>query len=208
MNNFLDTCFIIGYANAGIASDYEKYEVYAKDKKDNFYVCYFVLEKEIPRLIKRYSEMFKELKSSKPDFKKLLQDKKIRDRELQLANKLLVLKELKASKGEDLLPFINKLEEVLYVRIDFFLTNLINKKVIPLSEIDKELASAILTWTQNFSDSNIIASGVQFHNKEEEEIVLVTSDRNDWTKEHLEDSITLHPTLRLKYKKLPEIKYF
>lgn len=205
MNKFLDTCLIISYASEGIELP-GKYENFVKNKNSMFYVCYFVLEKDIPSLIQRYSEIFKELKKQNPDFTKLINEKRIFKKDFNFAYKLLLFKEAIIKKGIDFAEFISAIEEIFLVRIDFFIANKIDKKVIPVDKIDNELRSSLFTWTQNNSDSNTLASGIQFHNNEEE-IILVTGDKTDWTKENLEKSVCLHPSLRLKYKKMPEICY-
>lgn len=89
-------------------------------------------------------------------------------------------------------------------QVRYFLKNYIDKKVIPEKEIDFELKSAIFTFTNNHSDSLTIASGIQHHQKEK--LILLTGDKNDWTKENLEWVFASQPNLKKKYK-APEIKY-
>ena len=58
MDNFLDTSVIIGYAQ-----DEGKFVLFVKNKKENFIVCYFVLERDIPSLIKRIRVIINEVKN-------------------------------------------------------------------------------------------------------------------------------------------------
>ena len=77
--------------------------------------------------------------------------------------------------------------------------------VIPINEIDPKLKSCLFTWlTPNDSDSKTIASAIQEHNKKE--VVIITADKKDWTKELLEE-VHNDPSLKKVYEKLPEIKY-
>ena len=89
-------------------------------------------------------------------------------------------------------------------QIMYFLGNYVDKKVIPEKEIDLELKSAIFTVINNHSDSLTIASGIQHHQKEK--LILLTGDKNDWTKENLEWVFASRPDLKKKYK-IPSIRY-
>ena len=83
------------------------------------------------------------------------------------------------------------------------------EKVIQLSEIDSNLRSELLTFLDNnisnVSDANILASGIQEHNKKE--VILITGDKNHWTKENIQWVFDSKPQLTKTYPKMPEIKY-
>jgi len=200
MNKFLDTSIIIGYAH-----NEEKFVFFVKNKKEEFIVCYFVLDKDIPSLIKRMRIIINEVKKQAPNFKKLLENKDIYKQDLFRAEKLLAIKEILVKKGFDVNKGLDKIQEIFEFRIDFFVQNLINKKVIAIKEINFELKSSLFTYTKNHSDANILASGIQYH--QEKEIVLVTSDRQDWTKDNLEWALPEFSDLRKKYPRIPEIEY-
>ena len=67
------------------------------------------------------------------------------------------------------------------------------------------MKSSLFTYTRNHSDANIIASGIQYH--QIEELILVTTDRKDWTEENLDLALPENSDLRKKYSKIPKIKY-
>ena len=200
MNKFLDTGIIIGYAY-----NEEKFVFFVKNKKGEFIVCYFVLDRDLPSLIKRTRIIINEIKKQTPNIKKLLENKEIYKQDLFRAEKFLAIKEILLQKGIDSNKELDKIQEVFEIRIDFFIQKLIDKKVMPIKDIHFELKSSLFTYTKNHSDANILASGIQYH--QENEIVLVTSDRQDWTKENLEWALPEFSELRKKYPKIPEIEY-
>jgi len=55
------------------------------------------------------------------------------------------------------------------------------------------------------SDVMTLSSGIQEHNNKE--LILLTSDKEHWTKENLEWAIPKASSLRKKYPKIPEIEY-
>ena len=200
MDQFLDTGIIIGYAQ-----DEEKFVLFVKNKKEKFIVCYFVLEKDIHSLTKRMRIIINEVKNKIKDKDYQINKKELYPRDVERVNKFLSLKEVNKLTDFEFIDFLENFQRIFEFRIDFFIQKLINKKVIPIREINFELKSSLFTYTQNHSDANIIASGIQYH--QENEIVLVTSDRNDWTKDNIDWAIPEHSELRKKYPKIPKIKY-
>jgi len=200
MNKFLDTSIIIGYAN-----DEEKFVLFAKNKKEEFIICYYTLEREIPSIKKRLKLIIDEIKKQSPSIRKLIENKDIYKQDLFRAEKLLALKESLTKKGLDSNKYLDKIQELFELRMDFFVQNLINKKVIAIKEINFKLKSSLFTYTNNHSDANILASGIQYH--QENNVILVTSDKKDWTKENLEWALPEFSELRKKYQKIPEIEY-
>ena len=87
-------------------------------------------------------------------------------------------------------------------RIRFFLDNKITKVVIPLSDIDAELRSHFFTFVRNWSDSNIIASAVQYNTGST--INVVTTDKKDFWK--LKEWLDTDLHLSEKYS-VPPISY-
>ena len=200
MDQFLDTGIIIGYAQ-----DEEKFVLFVKNKKEKFIVCYFVLEKDVHSLCKRMRIIINEVKNKLKDKDYQINKKELYPRDVERVNKFLSLKEINKLTNLEFVDFLENFQRIFEFRIDFFIQKLINKKVIPIREINFELKSSLFTYTQNHSDANIIASGIQYH--QEEEIVLVTSDRNDWTNDNIDWAIPEHSELRKKYPKIPKIKY-
>jgi len=200
MDQFLDTGIIIGYAQ-----DEEKFVLFVKNKKEKFIVCYFVLEKDVHSLTKRMRIIINEVKNKIKDKDYQINKKELYPRDVERVNKFLSLKEINKLTDFEFIDFLENFQRIFEFRIDFFIQKLINKKVIPIREINFKLKSSLFTYTQNHSDANIIASGIQYH--QENEIVLVTSDRNDWTKDNIDWAIPEHSELRKKYPKIPKIKY-
>jgi len=200
MDQFLDTGIIIGYAQ-----DEEKFVLFVKNKKEKFIVCYFVLEKDVHSLTKRMRIIINEVKNKIKDKNYQINKKELYPRDVERVNKFLSLKEINKLTDFEFIDFLENFQRIFEFRIDFFIQKLINKKVIPIREINFKLKSSLFTYTQNHSDANIIASGIQYH--QENEIVLVTSDRNDWTKDNIDWAIPEHSELRKKYPKIPKIKY-
>lgn len=200
MDQFLDTGIIIGYAQ-----DEEKFVLFVKNKKEKFIVCYFVLEKDVHSLTKRMRIIINEVKNKIKDKDYQINKKELYPRDVERVNKFLSLKEVNKLTDFEFIDFLENFQRIFEFRIDFFIQKLTNKKVIPIREINFELKSSLFTYTQNHSDANIIASGIQYH--QENEIVLVTSDRNDWTKDNIDWAIPEHSELRKKYPKIPKIKY-
>jgi len=200
MNKFLDTSIIIGYAY-----DEKKFIIFVNNKKGEFVISYYSLEKEILSIKKRLKLIINEIKKQTPDLKKLLENKEIYKQDLFRAEKLLAIKEILLKRGLDSNKELDKIQEVFEIRIDFFIQKLIDKKAVPIKEINFELKSSLFTYIQNHSDANVLASGIQYH--QENEIVLITSDKHDWTKENLGWALPEHSQLRKKYPHLPEIEY-
>jgi hypothetical protein len=200
MDNFLDTSVIIGYAQ-----DEGKFVLFVKNKKENFVVCYFVLERDIPSLVKRMRIIINEVKNKLKDKNYEIQTKELYNQDLDRIKKFLSLKETQKYSDEKFIDFLDNFQSIFEFRIDFFIQKLIDQKVVPIKEIKFELKSSLFTYTKNHSDANILASGIQYH--QENEIVLVTSDKQDWTKENLEWAIPEHSDLRKEYPKIPKIQY-
>jgi hypothetical protein len=210
-NWFLDMCIMISYAKNNPYSEISKKVldfVYNK-KTSSFLVCYYILEINLPKWINRQKVIIKEIKrkinnpryiiGESSEGKLLFQKDKNECQKIFLAY-------LSSEKKEDFCEKIETSQKVIERRLKYLIENLVDKKVIPVSEIDFELKSSLFTYlNNNDSDAKTIASAVQQHNKEP--LIIITSDRKHWTKELLEDSISIRPTLRKKYPKIPEINY-
>ncbi len=209
MRCFLDMCIILYSAGEGDRPDLnKKTKKFIEEKgEDNFLLCYYIKEVDIPKWLKRQKIIYREvLKSLKEESYKLYSSNEAKD--LTLRDKKKGIKLLTIFRNSKIINSINKAERIfLYLeqQINSFLQNYIDEFVIPVGEIDFELKSCLFTWLNpNDSDSKIIASAVQEYKKGE--LVIITADKEDWNKELLEE-IHNNIYLKKKYPKLPEIKY-
>lgn len=214
MNNqnwFLDMCILIYYAEDNPNSEKSRKALnFVNNKRDSeFVICHYILDINLPKWITRKRIIIQEVK------------RKIKDRPYRIgespAGRMLFQKDkveaeklfydyLRSPQKENFIGLIKKNHRLIEAKIEHFIKNLIDKKVIPVSEIDFELKSSLFTYLDsNDSDARTLASAVQHHNKEP--IIILTSDKKHWTKQLLSDAVEIHPTLRKKYPKIPEIKY-
>ncbi len=200
MDQFLDTGIIVGYAQ-----DEKKFVLYVKNKKEEFIVCYFVLEKDIPSLTKRMRIIINQVKNKIQNKDYKIDKRDLYPQDITRIDKFLALKEVNKLTDIEFINFLDNFQRIFEFRIDFFIQKLIGKKIVQVRDIDFNLKSSLFTYTQNHSDANILASSIQYH--QENEIILVTADRQDWTKDNLEWALPEHSDLRKKYPKIPEIKY-
>ncbi|MBI2046729.1 hypothetical protein HYT26_01005, partial [Candidatus Pacearchaeota archaeon] len=164
-----------------------------------------VLDRDLPSLIKRMRIIINEIKNKLKDENYEIKTKELYNQDVTRIQKFLSLKETERFSNEDFIDFLDNFQRVFEFRINFFVQKLIDKKAITIKDINFKLKSSLFTYTKNHSDANILASGVQYH--QENEIVLVTSDRQDWTKENLEWALPECSELRKKYPKIPKIEY-
>ena len=208
---FLDMCILIYYARDNPNSENSRKVLnFINNKGDGkFIMCYYILDINLPKWINRQRIIIQEVK------------RKINDRCYRigdsLAGKMLFQKDkveaeklfyeyLGSPQKENFTGLIKKNQRITEAKIEYFTNNLIDKKIIPVSEIDFNLKSSLFTYLDsNDSDAKTIASAVQHHNTEP--LIILTSDKKHWTKELLDDAVSIHPALRKKYPKIPEIKY-
>lgn len=210
MRWFLDMCIILGYINEG---DNQKIitkivSFVNQKKEDKFVLCYYIKEYNIPKWLSRKRIIFREiLRQIKDSSYKPYSDNEctfLWERDKNQILKLVSIANTVQDKTEIIKNFENVYQEIER-RIKEFIEKKIDELVIPINEIDSKLKSCLFTWlTPNDSDSKTIASAIQEHNKKE--VVIITADKKDWTKELLEE---VHNDFNLKkvYEKLPEIKY-
>lgn len=210
MRWFLDMCIILYFIGEGDKTDLiKKAKEFAKNKKENqFIVCYYIKEINLPKWIKRqkilFREFIKQIKNENYVPYSSEESKQLYERDKREIIKLKTTINKFQNKKEILIKFektINEMER----RITNFLKKYVDEYVIAVSEIDFELKSCLFTWlAPNDSDAKTITSGVQEHNKKE--LIMVTADKKDWNKELLEE-VHNDIYLKKKYPKLPEIKY-
>lgn len=207
---FLDMCILIFYAsNTQDIKDIKTRE-FVKNKSDKkFLLCYYIADRDMPNWLSRQKEIIQKIKEIYSSGDYLKPDKLIINGFFQQdKNKIKkIITQLKISRDKE--GFIKRYGKNIILiekHLNYFLGKLIDEKVIPLEEIDQELKSSLLTYLEgNVSDANILASGIQEHKNKE--VVLLTGDKQHWTKDNLEWAVPNHPNLNKRYKKIPEIKY-
>src|SRR3989338_1498727 len=210
MRWFLDMCIILGYIKEGDNQKIITKIVSFVDskKEDKFVLCYYIKEYNIPKWLSRKRIIFREiLREIKDSSYKPYSDNEctlLWERDKNQILKLVSIANTVQDKTEIIKNFENVYQE-MERRIKEFIEKNIDELVIPINEIDQKLKSCLFTWlTPNDSDAKTIASAIQEHNKKE--IVIITADKQHWTKELLEE---VHNDFSLKkvYAKLPEIRY-
>jgi len=209
MNWFLDMCIIIFYASRTNDAKEEKTRHFVKNKnKDQYFICYYIADRNLPSWIKRQESILEELKNKILDDSYEIGSSNIGrilfDKDKIIVKKLYSMCQMSNDK-ESFFQKAKKNNILMLNQIRYFLKTYIDKKVVLEKDIEFSLKSAIFTFTNNHSDSLTIASGIQHH--QEEELILLTGDKHDWTKENLEWVFDSNPELKKKYKKIPEIKY-
>lgn len=209
MRYFLDMSIIVYYCHR-TGQDTEKRVIRFIDSKGKnlFIVCHYILDENLPKWVKRMKIMFKELKRkiNAPEYElwSSQESELLFNKDRINGEKILRKYELSNNK-KDFLEIMEKGWIYTETMIKRFLKDLIDEKVIPISDIDSELKSALFTFLDNISDAKTLASGIQEHNKKE--LIFITTDKEHWTKNNLEWAIPEHSTLKKKYPKIPEIKY-
>ncbi|OGJ21462.1 hypothetical protein A3K73_00650 [Candidatus Pacearchaeota archaeon RBG_13_36_9] len=206
MRWFLDMCIILYYVAQDNSYFYKKsFELLNQNKGNIFLVCFYIIDKDIPKYLKRQriiiDEVLKKVRDENYIFGSSDDGSFLYDRDKQKAEKLY----LQSKSVKDKITFINKVKESQKgqeLLIEYLLKTKI-EKVIPIGEIDQKLRSAIFTYLEgNISDANILASGVQEHKNKE--LVLLTGDKNHWTKDNLQWAIENNSELDYE---IPLIKY-
>ena len=209
MRWFLDMCIILYYVSQDNSYFHKKsFELLNQNQGNLFLVCFYIIDKDFPKYLKRQriiiDEVLKKVRDENYIFGSSDDGSFLYDRDKQKAEKLY----LQSKSIKNKITFINKVKESQKgqeLLIGYLLKTKI-EKVIPIGEIDPKLRSAIFTYLEgNISDANILASGIQEHKNKE--LILLTGDKQHWTKDNLEWAIPEHSDLRKEYKKIPEIKY-
>ncbi len=206
MNWFLDMCIIIFYAEVG-GKYYQKTATFVKNKKDNkFLICCYISKENMPKWILRQKIILKILKKRVDDLSfEIEKDPEYRElyhRDIAKLKKLIT----RTSIFKDSIKEYNSIrsnQEIMLNRIGFFITKLIDKEVVEKADFD--LKSTLFTFLNNNSDAMTMASGIQHH--QVEELILLTGDKRDWTKDNMDWVFDSRPDLKKKYPKIPEIEY-
>lgn len=209
MRWFLDMCIILYYVAQDNGYFHKKsFELISQNEGNSFLVCFYIIDKDLPKYLKRQriiiDEVLKKIRDETYIFGSSEEGSSLYGRDKQKAEKLY----LQSKTIKNKITFINKVKESQKgqeLLIEYLLKTKI-EKIIPIEEIDPKLRSSLLTYLEgNISDANILASGIQQHNRKE--IILITADKEHWTRDNLEWALPKHSNLRKKYRKIPEIKY-
>ena len=208
MRWFLDMSIIIFYSGVSDVADLiDKTKKFVDSKKgDKYLVCFYILNIDLPKWIERQdiviSELRLKLKDPSYEIGSTGNGRKLWPRDINKAKKLFY-RSKEYDDNERFIENLKKINLVIKRKIDHFLNNLIDQKVIPIVDIDFDLQTNLNSVLNNGSDSKILASGIQMHNKEE--LVMLTGDKHDWTKDNIK--LAFDSRLDEKYPKIPEIKY-
>lgn len=216
VNQFLDTSIITGYS--GLIS-VEKLEGrnkiiklctdFVKNKNNKFIVCYFTIDKEIASLIIRQKVWINEIKKkidnpnhepgSSKDAKVLYTEDINRAKKVYNYYSLNIEK----TKKEEFKKSLSINQASFEARSSFFIEKLIDERVIPLNQINKQLVNILREFINNYADCNVFASALQYTNNEKEKVFFVTLDKKDFD----ENSIAfIKDEPRIKNYKFPELK--
>jgi hypothetical protein len=187
----------------------EKAKNFVENKKDHiFLLCDYIASINLPKWLKRQKVILFEFNQKIQNKDYVLfsseQSEVLFPQDKILTNRL-VLNYNDAENKKKFVENTNQIFNLLQARVSYFIKKYIDKIVILHSEINFELKSCLFTWlTPNDSDARTIASAVQEHNNER--LTIITSDKQHWTKELLEE---VHNDSRLlkKYPLLPKIEY-
>lgn len=202
-------CILIYYAsNDNSLFSKKAIEFVKKNESEKFLVCHYIVEWDLPKWIKRQNTLVDEaIKKIKDPAYNLSSSKgwdALYPREKQKCEKSILKSKFIQNKNDFVQMLLNYQKDI-EIRIFHFIKQKA-EKVIQLSEIDVELKSQLLTFLDNnVSDANVLASGIQEHNKKE--VTLVTADKSHWTKENVQFAFDSKPSLVKTYPKIPEIKY-
>lgn len=205
---FLDMGLIVGYAS--YMENSPSTDIYAKPslkfvekfEKDEFVTCHHIVDNDLPKFQKRRQVLRDEIRKKLRNPKYKIDSDELYPRDIERAESICKLKDKLPGGEAEVFQLITEIDETFDARIVYFLNNKISKVVIPISQIDKKLRSHFFTFTQNWSDSNIIASAVQYNT--ENPIHVVTTDKKDFWK--LEEWLGMDIIISEKYS-VPEVSY-
>lgn len=186
----------------------KKAKLFVNNKKDIFLLCDYIVSINIPKWLKRQKvilfEFNQKIQNNNYTLFSSNQSRILFSQDKIFINKLILNYE-KSNDKPKFLEDINKIFNLLQIRISYFIKKYIDEVVIPNNKIDFELKSCLFTWlTPNDSDAKTIASAIQAHNKDK--LTIITSDKSHWTKELLNE-VHNKTSLSKKFPSLPKIKY-
>lgn len=179
----------------------------AKEKKEGreertFSTCFYIIKHDLPKFLARRTMLIEEvrrkIKDSSYDLGSSETAKRhLYPRDISLATKIFLIKNSLKGKETELLGLLITLETVFEERLSFFINKILNKVVIPIEDIDRDLMWHFHSFIDNVSDCNIMASAVQY-NTNLFRITVITTDKKDW--QEAEGCLDTNLNLQEKYK--------
>lgn len=183
MENFIDSCVVIHYAN------------YTGEKsKELLKKCFKFIQKKEGKFIICYASL-RELRNYKTKIRKIHRAviNKLRNKEYKFSNDLDFRSVSKAKQLYVLLRNRNPFEATSHlneqrinsmIKIDRFLEIILDEKVIPIEKINDELVNKIHDYIdKNHADCKILASALQLQ-KERSLLLFVTADKDFFPNEY------------------------
>lgn len=191
-DNFLDTNIIFHYSNyTALSSEViKKCYLFIKNNSGNFILCWAVL-KELDEIIKKRVRLHKAVVEKIKDHSYSFENSTLVSfRDISYAKKLYErFKDTPKSKVENIFNIERNTSEL---RIQKFLQFNVDKKVIPINQINTDLVNKIHEIIPNHADCKILASAIQFRGTRAI-FLFVTADGKDldpngyeYLKEHFE----------------------
>ncbi len=205
-DSFFDTSTIIHYADYSPKYEHliaKRCNTYISNKKGKFLICFFVLVKEIPQVVRKrgiiHKEVFKKIKDKEYLLGSTWPGKELSKNDLQYTSKIYeAYKDLKVDEVSRI--FLSE-RTIWEMKIDLFLKTKIDAQVMPLKEIDEELVKILNESIENYADCKVLASALQSQ-KERDIFLFVIADKH--VDPNTYDFLKGEP--RLEKYKFPELK--
>ena len=218
---FLDQGVIIGYADSIFDSNKQnkqeagkelvgKIDIFAEasvkfietKEEKTFSTCFYIVKHDLPKFLARRALIIEEIRRKIKDSdygigSSEIAKKYLYPRDIAWANKIFLIKDLLKGKEKELSSFLLEIETVFKRRIAFFINKILNKVVIPIKDIERDLMWHFHSFINNYSDCNVIASAVQC-NTNLFRILVITTDKKDW--QNIKECLDTNLTLSQKYK--------
>lgn len=213
-DNFFDTNVIFNYCKFTKNTKLEiikKCYRYIKNKKGKFIICYF-LEQELKNIVKKNKVIHKEIVEKVKDRNYKIgtstESSFLKPKDVAYATKTYELK--KHISIEILANAFLEEETNLDIKIEVFFEKMVDEKVVPINQIDKNLVNKIYEIIPNHADCKILATALQL--QERKNIFLfVTADGQDFNpnsyeflKEHFKIN---YPNEKYKFPELLNLMF-
>lgn len=221
-NFFLDQSVIVGYASfifnepETIIKAIERFgktctDFIESNKKEQFVTCFYIIENDLPKFKNRRKIALQEIRKKlhDPSYEigsSEMATKYLYKRDINWANRIFSLLGILSPK--QLFQLLIKIDAVFSIRIDYLIGNIIDKIVIPIEEINKELGNILREFIDDYSDCNVFASVLQYTTESEsiletKKFFFLTLDKEHFNENNI-SFIEQEP--RLKNYKFPEME--
>lgn len=225
-NFFLDQSIIVGYASfifnepEAIIKAIERFgkicvDFIESNKKEQFITCFYIIENDLPKFKNRRKIVLQEIrkKIQNPNYEigsSELAKKYLYKRDINWAKRIFSL--LRILTPKQLFNLLIKIDAVFSIRIEYLIKNVIDKIVVPIEEINKELVNILREFIDDYSDCNILASVLQYttdqsksilKTKIERKIIFITLDKEHFNENNI---AFIKEDQRLKNHKFPEVR--